>query len=86
MDIDQLLKIVKSVPKEKLRTDAGLKELLREIGQKSGKTFTDQQLNDYVAQFRKMARTEDANSMMDKLTKRGIQSGVLNRIKKGFRK
>ncbi|WP_019123935.1 hypothetical protein [Brevibacillus massiliensis] len=86
MDIDQLLKIVKSVPKEKLRTDAGLKDLLREIGQKSGKAFTDQQLNDYVARFRKMARTEDAESMIDKLTQRGIKPSVLNRIKKGFRK
>jgi uncharacterized protein YpuA (DUF1002 family) len=82
VDIGKLLSLVKSIPKEKLKTDAGLKEVIRDLGRKTGKSFTDQELNQYVAQFRRMARTEDVNSLMNKLAQKGVKPNDLNNIKK----
>jgi len=86
MDIGKLLSIVNSIPKEKLRSDAGIKEVIRELGKKSGKSFTDQELNGYVAKFRQMARTENVNSLMGKLAKKGVKKEELNTLKKRFKK
>jgi uncharacterized protein YpuA (DUF1002 family) len=85
VDIGKLLNLVKSIPKEKLKTDEGLKEVIRELGRKTGKSFTDQELNQYVAQFRRMARTEDVNSLMNKLAQKGVKADDLNNIKKRLR-
>lgn len=85
MDLGKLLSIVKSIPKEKLKTDAGLKEVIRDLGKKSGKNFTDQQLNAYVAQFRSMAKTENVGSLMNKLVKKGVDPKDLNNLKKRFK-
>ncbi|QQE74859.1 hypothetical protein KDJ56_02435 [Brevibacillus composti] len=86
MDIGKLLSIVRSIPKDKLKSDAGLKEVIRDLGRKSGKTFTDQELNSYVKQFRSMARTENVGSLMNKLAQKGVKPGDLNAIKNRFKK
>lgn len=82
MDLGKLLSIVKSIPKDKLKTDAGLKEVIRDLGKRTGKNLTDQELNNYVAQFRKMARTENVGSLMNKLSQKGFDAKDLNSIKK----
>lgn len=82
MDIGKLLSIVKSIPKDKLKTDAGIKEVIRDLGKKTGKKFTEQELNAYVAQFRTMMRTENVGSLMNKLSKKGFDANDLNNIKK----
>jgi hypothetical protein len=74
------------MPKEKLKSDSGLKEVFREIGKKAGKNFTEQQLNAFVSQFRNMSRTENMGSLMDKLAKRGFSQNDLNQIKRRFNK
>jgi uncharacterized protein YpuA (DUF1002 family) len=86
MDLGKLLGLVRSIPKEKLKTDAGIKEVIRELGKKTGKNFSDQELNNYVAKFRQMARTEDVNSLMGKLAKKGVKLDDINEIKKRFKK
>ncbi len=86
MDISKWLSIVKSIPKEKLRTDAGLREVFRDISQRAGKKLSDKELDNYVAQFRRMARTETPNSLLDKLEKRGVNKNEINHIKKRLKK
>jgi hypothetical protein len=86
VDIGKLLGIVKSIPKDKLKTDAGLKEVIRELGKKSGKKFSDQELNSYVSQFRKMAKTENVGSLMNKLAQKGVNPNDLGALKKKFKK
>ncbi|WNC15324.1 hypothetical protein [Brevibacillus brevis] len=85
MDIGKLLSLVKSIPKDKLKSDAGLKEVIRDLGKKMGKNFTEQELNSYVAQFRTMARTENVGSLMNKLSKKGVDMKDLNNLKKRFK-
>ncbi|HZG14400.1 MAG TPA: hypothetical protein VE710_05190 [Candidatus Bathyarchaeia archaeon] len=86
MDINKLLGVVKSVPKDKLKSDSGLKEVIRELAKKSGKNLSDSELNGYVSQFRKMQRTESVSSLIDKLSKKGVSQGDLSAIKKKFKK
>ncbi|UED74632.1 hypothetical protein [Brevibacillus sp. DP1.3A] len=85
MDIGSLLNIVKSIPKEKLRTDAGIKEVIREMARKSGKKLTEQEVNSYAAQFRQMQKTENVGSLLNKLSKKGVTAKDLDNIKKRFR-
>lgn len=86
MDIGKLLGMVKSIPKDKLKSDSGLKEVLRDLGKKTGKSFTDQELNGYVSKFRQMAKTENVGSLMNKLSKKGIKKDDLTQLKKRFKK
>lgn len=86
MDINKLLGVVKSVPKDKLKSDSGLKEVIRELAKKSGKNLSDSELNGYVSQFRRMQRTESVGSLLDKLSKKGVGQGDLSAIKKKFKK
>ncbi|QRG68137.1 hypothetical protein [Brevibacillus choshinensis] len=85
MDIGKLLSIVKSIPKDKLKTDAGIREVIRDLGKKTGKNFTEQELNSYVAQFRSMMRTENVGSLINKLSKKGFDAKDLNNLKKRFK-
>ena len=85
MDIGKLLSFVRSIPKEKLKTDAGLKEVIRDLGRRSGKNFTDQELNRYVAQFRSMYRNENVGSLLSKLSRNGIDAKELDKIKRRFK-
>jgi len=85
VDLGKLLSMIRSIPKEKLKTDAGLKEVIRDLGKKSGKNFTDQELNRYVAQFRTMYKNEDVGSLLNKLAKKGITPNDLQAFKKKFK-
>lgn len=86
VDISKLFATINSIPKEKLRSDSGLKEVFRDIGKKAGKNFTDQELNNFVSRFRNMYRTESAGSMMSRLAKKGVNSSELKNLKNGFKK
>lgn len=85
MDLGKLMSFIRTIPKDKLKTDAGLKEVIRDLGKKSGKNFTDQELNRYVAQFRSMYKNENVGSLLDQLSKKGISSKDLENIKKRFK-
>ena len=46
---------------------------------------SDKELNSYVAQFRQMSKTESVGSLMNKLSKKGINTKDLNNLKKRFK-
>lgn len=82
MDISKWLQIISSIPKEKLQTDEGLKQVFRELSQRGGKKLSDQELEQYVSQFRKMSKRESTTSLLNKLAKKGVNPNDLNDIKK----
>ncbi len=82
MDIRKLLSIANSIPKDKLKTDSGLREVIREIGRKTGQSLSEKQVDEYVSKFRSMAKNESASSLLNQLTKRGISPNDINEIKK----
>ncbi|WP_126425018.1 hypothetical protein [Brevibacillus marinus] len=86
MDIDKWLQIVKAIPREKLKTDEGLRDVIRQLAKKAGKNVSDKQLDQYVAKFRAMSRNESAASLMSKLSQRGIKQQELEKIKRRLQK
>ncbi|MBO8164031.1 MAG: stage VI sporulation protein F [Brevibacillus sp.] len=86
MDLDKWIEIIRSVPKEKLKSDEGLRDVIRQIARNAGKNVSEQQLNQYVAQFRSMARTGSVGSLMNRLSQKGIKPQELEKIKKRLRK
>ena len=48
MDINAIINIVKNVPKEKWNDDRTIKKVIQSAAKQSGKTYTDEQLNNYV--------------------------------------
>ncbi len=86
MDINKLINIARSVPKEKLKTDAGLREVIRDISRQAGKNLSSREIDMYTETFRKMSRTESVGSLMNKLSKKGVKDSDLDKIKKRFKK
>lgn len=82
MDIRKLISIANSIPKEKLKTDAGLREVIKELGKKTGHSFSSSELDSYVSKFRSMARNENTGSLLNQLAKKGISQSEINEIKK----
>ncbi|MGE5704231.1 MAG: hypothetical protein ACM32O_17030 [Clostridia bacterium] len=86
MDINKWWNVAKSVPKEKLKTDSGLKEVIRDLGKKAGKNLSDADVSKYASMFRKMSKTEDVGSLLDKLQKKGVKKDDIKDIKNKFKK
>jgi len=86
VDIGKLMQAIKAIPKDKMKSDSGLKEVLRELAKKNGKRVSDQDLDRYVSQFRKMQRTESVGSLLDKLSKKGVKASDLHSLKRRLKK
>lgn len=86
MNIGYLLQLLSQVPREKLKTDSGLKEVLRTVAKKSGKQLSEADLDRYVSQFRSMVRTETPSSLMQKLNRKGVRSSELDKLRNKFKK
>jgi glycine cleavage system pyridoxal-binding protein P len=86
VNIGYLLQLLSQVPREKLKTDSGLKEVLRTVAKKSGKQLSEADLDRYVSQFRSMVRTETPSSLMQKLNRKGVRSSELDKLRNKFKK
>ncbi|MET3291682.1 UNVERIFIED_CONTAM: uncharacterized protein YpuA (DUF1002 family) [Brevibacillus sp. OAP136] len=86
MDINKWMNIAKGISKDKLQTDSGLKEVIRDLGKKAGKSLSDDDVNKYASMFRKMAKTEDVGSLLGKLQKKGVKSDDIKSIKRRLNK
>lgn len=84
MDINKWINVVKNIPKDKIKSDEGLKQVFRDIGKRMGKSFSEAELNQFVAQFRRFSRTETPGSLMNKLNRKGVSKDALNAIKRRF--
>lgn len=86
MDLNKLIGSIGSISKEKLKTDSGLKEVIRDLARKNGKSLGDSELNGYVSQFRRMQKTESVGSLLSKLSKKGIKQSDLSKLRGKFKK
>jgi uncharacterized protein YpuA (DUF1002 family) len=80
MDINTIVKIVKSIPKDKLNDEKTLKKVIRDAVKASGKTISDDQLNKYVQQFKSVSKSP--LSLISMLLKNGVNMQQINEIKK----
>lgn len=85
MDINAIINIVKNVPKEKWNDDQTIKKVIQSAAKQSGKTYTDEQLNNYVNQFKKLAQGSPL-SLIAMLLKKGVNKSQIDEIKRKMSK
>ncbi|WCK56329.1 stage VI sporulation protein F [Aneurinibacillus sp. Ricciae_BoGa-3] len=82
MDIDMIIKLINSVPEESLNDDETIKALINLVAKGTGKTFTDDQLNQFVQQFREFAEEDSSASTISRLLYLGGSADQIDEIKK----
>jgi uncharacterized protein YpuA (DUF1002 family) len=86
MDINAIINIVKNVPKDKWNDDRTIKKVIQSAAKQSGKTYTDDQLNDYVKQFKKLSQSSSPLSLIAMLLKKGVSKSQIDEIKRKMSK
>lgn len=82
MDIDRIIKLITSMPEDKLNEDETIKTLINLVAKETGKTFTEDQLNKFVQQFREFAQEESSESTISRLLYHGGSADQIDEIKK----
>ncbi|RXT08052.1 stage VI sporulation protein F [Ammoniphilus sp. CFH 90114] len=84
MDINTIIKLVQSVPPDKLTDEKTLRKVLKAAGKESGQKFSDEELNRLVKNFKKIASggMGSALGMISMLMKSGVSQKQINNIKK----
>jgi hypothetical protein len=82
MDIDRIIKLINTMPEDKLNEDESIKTLINLVAKETGKTFTEDQLNQFVQQFREFAEEESSTSTISKLLYLGGSADQIDEIKK----
>jgi hypothetical protein len=82
MDIDMIIKLIKSVPVDKLNDDETIKTLIDQAVKKSGKTLAEDQLNQFLQQFKEFTQEESSASIISRLLSLGGSVDQLDEIKK----
>lgn len=80
MDINQIIDIVKNIPAEQWSNDQTIKQVIQTAAKKSGRTYTDDEINQYVERFRQFAGNGSALALIPMLIKKGISKGQLDDI------
>jgi uncharacterized protein YpuA (DUF1002 family) len=86
VDYSKWINYAKSIPKEKLKSETGLRDVIRDIGKRVGKNLSEEQVKKLAAQFRQMSKTENTKSVLDKLSRRGMNKTDLDSIKRQIKK
>ncbi|KGT72859.1 hypothetical protein MA20_47855 [Bradyrhizobium japonicum] len=82
MDIDMIVKLIKSIPEDKLNDDETIKAIIDMAAKNTGKTFTEDQLNSFLQQFKAFAQERNPSSLASKILYRGGTADQLDEIKK----
>jgi hypothetical protein len=82
MDIDRIIKLITSMPEDKLNEDETIKTLINLVAKETGKTFTEDQLNKFVQQFREFGEEGSSASTISRLLYLGGSADQIDEIKK----
>ncbi|MGG1659193.1 hypothetical protein [Brevibacillus sp. NRS-1366] len=82
MDIDMIIDVIKSVPEDKFNDDETIKTIMNLAAKNSGKTYTEDQLNKLLQQFKEFAQMGSDASIIPWLLYRGGSTDQIDEIKK----
>lgn len=82
MDIDMIIDLIKNVPEDKFNDDETLKTIMDLAAKNSGKTYTEDQLNKLLQQFKEFAQMGSNASIVPWLLYRGGSTDQIDEIKK----
>lgn len=81
MNIDMIIELIKSVPKDKLNNDETIKTILDQAAKKAGKTYTEDQLNTLLKQFKEFSQDRSPTSLIPKILYRGGSEEQMDEIR-----
>ncbi|WP_048601833.1 hypothetical protein [Rubeoparvulum massiliense] len=79
MNLRDLIRSVSNM-NPRTTTDQDLKALFRQVGQATGKQYTDAQLDELVKQFRGVAQRRDTSGLERKLAQKGFNTDEVKRM------
>lgn len=82
MDINTIIDIVKDIPPDKWGDDETIKEVIKTAANKSGRIYTEDELNSFVHQFKQFAQESSPLTLIPMLLKKGISKNQLDEIKR----
>jgi uncharacterized protein YpuA (DUF1002 family) len=85
MDINMIIKLVKKVPKDKWSDEKTIRKVIKSAGKESGKKFTEEELDQYVNQFKQLKGGSPLR-LISMLLKHGISKGQIDDIKNQIKK
>ncbi|WP_232699906.1 stage VI sporulation protein F [Brevibacillus daliensis] len=86
MDLAKLLRLAQGVNKEKLKSDEGIRDVIKDLARKTGKEMTRKDLDNYVAQVKKVMKQKDIGGMLDQLKRKGFDKNDLDTIRRNLKK
>ncbi len=85
MDWGKILKMAATVDKNKLKTESGIRDVIKDLASRSGKDLSKRDLDNYTEQVKKFMQKKDVGSMLDQLKKKGLDQSDIDKIKKGMK-
>lgn len=85
MDWGKILKMAATVDKNKLKTESGIREVIKDLGRRSGKDLSKKDLDNYTEQVKKLMQKKDVGAMLDQLKKKGLDQSDLDKIRRGLK-
>lgn len=82
MDINTIIKLVQSVPPDKLTDENTVKKVIRAASKEAGKSFTEEELDKFAKDFKNIAKGGSPLSLISALLKNGVSKNQLNDIAK----
>lgn len=86
MDINTIIKLVQSVPPDKLTDENTLKKVIKAASKEAGKNFSDEEIAKFARDFKKLAKGGSPLSLISAALKNGLNQSQLNDIAKKMNK
>ncbi|MEW9668737.1 stage VI sporulation protein F [Ammoniphilus sp. 3BR4] len=86
MDINTIIKLVQSVPPDKLTDEKTLKKVIKAASKEAGKNFSEEEIDRFVKDFKNIAKGGSALGLISSLLKSGVSKNQLTDIAKKMEK
>jgi uncharacterized protein YpuA (DUF1002 family) len=80
MDFATIINIAKGIPQEKWTDEETIKEVIHEAATESGRTYTEEEMNQFVQMFKEFMKDRSVGSMLPLLLKRGVGKAKFDEI------
>ncbi len=81
MDLDTLINLIKSLPDVNPSDDESIMNLFQLVAKESGKSYTEQELNQFLLMFKQFLQQDSESQMISMLLKSGISKNQVDTIK-----
>ncbi|MGD8190852.1 hypothetical protein ACQCN2_12805 [Brevibacillus ginsengisoli] len=81
MDLDALIDLIKNFPLDKQNDDDAIKSVFQQAAQGSGRSYTDEELNQFLLLFKQLLQDDSQSKLISMLIKGGMNKNQMDEIK-----